>query len=141
MGFRTVNAMHAWDTPYETGIPFIDRQHRELFEILRRLQPSGEPGRSRRALSSVLAALEQMVPRHFRDEESYMSRVRYPGLLDHCVEHRVFLIRLQNLRESHDSGEPGAQLEATQFLFTWFRQHILEQDMVLAHHARVLSHA
>ena len=141
MGHRTVNTTHAWDTPYETGISFIDRQHRELFDILRRLRPSRTSAASHRELSTVLAALERAVPQHFLDEEAYMSRVRYPGQLDHCVEHRVFLIRLQNLRESHESGEPGAQLEATQFLCTWFREHILEQDSALAHHARALSHA
>jgi hemerythrin len=65
-----------------------------------------------------------------------MKRIRFPGLLEHMVEHRKFSIQIQDLRSRYDTETPEVSLETSMLLFAWFKDHILVQDMAFAAYAR-----
>jgi len=136
-----VEAMNhlAWEPRYETGIPSIDCQHQSLFRALRCLHEAVFEGKVQAEVGVVLEFLEKYAQIHFSDEETIMKRIRYPGLLEHMVEHRKFWIRVQDLQARFDSEEQTVALEASMLLFTWFKDHILIEDMAFAKHARSLD--
>ena len=136
-----VEAMNdlAWGPRYETGIPSIDCQHQSLFRALRCLHEAVLEGKVQAEVGVVLEFLEKYAQIHFSDEETYMKRIRFPGLLEHMVEHRKFWIRVQDLQARFDSEEQKVALEASMLLFTWFKDHILIEDMAFAKHARSLD--
>lgn len=129
----------AWGPRYETGIPSIDCQHQSLFRALRYLYEAIFEGKVQAEVGVVLEFLEKYSQIHFSEEETYMKRIRFPGLLEHMVEHRKFWIRIQDLQARFDTDEQAVALETSLLLFTWFRDHILIQDMAFAEHARRLE--
>jgi hemerythrin len=126
----------AWGPRFETGIPSIDCQHQSLFRALRYLYEAIFEGKVQAEVGVVLEFLEKYVQIHFSDEETYMKRIRFPGLLEHMVEHRKFCIRIQDLSARFDSEEQAVALETSLLLHAWFRDHILLQDMAFVEHAR-----
>ena len=88
----------AWGARYETGIPTIDCQQQSLFKALRYLHEAIYEGKVQAEGGVVLEFLEKYAQVHFAEEENFMKRIRFPGVLEHIVEQRKFWIQLQDLR-------------------------------------------
>lgn len=63
-----------WSSKIEVGLPEIDAQHRQLFELAATFAGDGE---QIRVLKS-LAMLTEYVKVHLREEEEMMAACRYP---------------------------------------------------------------
>jgi hemerythrin len=129
----------AWGARYETGIPVIDIQHQSLFKALRYLQEAAYEGTVQAEVGVVLEFLEKYAQVHFATEEAYLQQIRFPGLLEHMAEHKKFTIQVQDFRARYLANESDVSMETTLFLFAWFRDHILIQDMAFAESARSAS--
>jgi hemerythrin len=129
----------AWGARYETGIPAIDCQHQSLFKALGYLHEAIFEGNVEAEVGVVLEFLEKYAQVHFREEETYMKRIRFPGVLEHMVEHRKFWIKVRDLRTRYAENEREVSMETSMLLFAWFRDHILIEDMAFAEHARLVE--
>lgn len=121
------------------GIPRIDREHQELFQIANGLaQAQDRPdGPTRKAgMAAGLKRLYAYCHFHFHSEEELMQTYGFPGLPAHRRIHREFTDRVRTwLAETRDAPHPdlSAVLDA---LVAWILGHILGEDRTYAAYFR-----
>jgi hemerythrin len=68
---------------------------------------------------------------HFDHEEELMKKSGYENIMEHEIEHKFFVKRLEKITKK-EYDEPEEQkdfiLNLSQFLFDWLVHHILETD-------------
>ena len=65
---------------------------------------------------------------HFTEEERLMERVNYPDLPAHHLHHEKLVDLVHRHRAQLESGAPGADAQALEFVKTWLLSHVLEAD-------------
>ncbi|MGO8759558.1 MAG: bacteriohemerythrin [Terracidiphilus sp.] len=81
----------------ELGVQLIDRDHREIAEIMLAINfnaaRDADPGRQLRHLRE----LQRLVRSHFLLEEAMMTASRYPGLGLHTMRHEWMMEQIRRL--------------------------------------------
>ncbi len=114
-----------WSSKIEVGLPAIDEQHRQLFELAASFQGDGD---QIRVLKS-LAMLTEYVKVHFREEEAMMVACHYPRLEAHRLLHGEFRRLLFELLENAKQMTLDEIADEVKFLINgWFYHHILVAD-------------
>jgi len=114
-----------WSAKIEVGLPMIDEQHRQLFDLAATF---GGAGDQIRVLKS-LAMLTEYVKVHFREEEEMMAACHYPALEAHRRLHAEFRRMLFDLLERAKQMTLDEIAEEVKFLINgWFYNHILVAD-------------
>lgn len=114
-----------WSPKIEVGIPAIDEQHRQLFELAATFCGDGDEIR----VSKSLAMLTDYVKVHFREEEEMLAACEYPRLEAHRRLHAEFRQLLLELLENAKQMTLDEIAEAVKFLINgWFYNHILIAD-------------
>ncbi len=125
-----------WTSRYETGIAPIDAQHRNLVDVIRRLQEALEHGLPHATAMELAGFLLRYVDEHFREEEAFMDRIGFPGLRDHRLIHERLRARAVAIAARVAEEASGSAEELSLLLFEWLRDHILHDDFSYADHAR-----
>jgi len=123
-----------WNPEWETGIPLIDQQHRQLlgqFEMLLVAIREGNPGDQ---IPPLLAFLSDYVETHFSTEEKHMQATRYPGFIDHKVIHDDMRVQVAKLVDDYQKDPSIMTVEVFDFLTDWLVGHINEHDRSMARH-------
>jgi hemerythrin-like metal-binding protein len=116
-----------WRDEFETGIPDVDHEHRELIALVNRLPSvldSKPTAPARRVLGDVYAAIAA----HFALEERVMRESRYDEYLEHKDEHERLL---DELRDLMDDWEAGMWVDREAFaarVADWFAVHFRTRD-------------
>jgi hemerythrin len=127
-----------WSSKIEVGLPEIDAQHRQLFELAATFAGDGE---QIRVLKS-LAMLTEYVKVHLREEEEMMAACHYPGLEAHKRLHAEFRRMLFDLLENAKQMTLDEIAEAVKFLINgWFYNHILIADFAYVPSVKAASAA
>jgi hemerythrin len=128
-----------WSPAIETGLPEIDAQHRNLFELAASFRGEGDQIRVMRALSM----LAEYANTHLRDEEAMLQAIGFAGLEAHREQHRLFRAMLRALLdESRHLSLDQIAMRIEELINGWFYRHILTVDAeyvaaVKAHRASV----
>lgn len=120
-------ALIKWNDSYSVKVAELDAQHKNVFEMINGLADSMRQGRGASAIQPTLTRLMEHLRIHIMDEEELMRRTRYPELVAHQEEHRLYQLRVENCK---------ADLEKTGNQDTVALLHIL-RDMILDHMLRV----
>jgi hemerythrin len=126
-----------WNTAIEVGLPGIDRQHREMFELAATFRGQGDDIR----MMKTLAMLCDYAKTHLREEEDLLVRIGYPDLEEHRRHHAEFRRMLRELLVDARQLTLDAIADRVERLINgWFYQHVLHVDalyvpMVKAHEA------
>lgn len=115
---------YQWKDAFALGIPLIDGEHRQFFEILERGTRAAREGATPTALALVLKELATYADVHFCHEEEALDRVGYPELAAQQAEHRAFLEDLARL----EARESTTVLAALSLMRGWLVDHILGSD-------------
>jgi hemerythrin-like metal-binding protein len=125
------------------GHPVIDHQHREIYRRTDELLDSSFLERDLEKLPAFADYLMDYVDVHFRDEEMFMGRLDFPGLVPHQHAHAAFRLKVVRLRSTLDSEGLGAAAYADvcRVVTDWFEGHINTLDrefakFVRAHHGK-----
>lgn len=120
---------------YRTGIELIDREHKELFKIIDRVN---KLVRSRDELDEndeyneimrVLHELKVYTELHFGDEEEYMESIHYEGLEAQRRAHIAFIGKIESVTVEEIKKNPREYLESLiEFLLGWLINHIVNSD-------------
>lgn len=100
-----------WNNRYEIGVSIIDKEHKKLFRILKKLFDFGQQERKNQwVCREAVKYFKDHAVQHFLDEEDYMASIGYTGLEMHKRIHRNFrettLPALEReLEQSEYSGE------------------------------------
>jgi len=131
--------LSSWDESLETGNELIDRQHREVVDLLDELRAAEAAPET-----EVLRVLDKMMEFtlfHFAAEEKLMTQVGYPAdpSVEMVQQHREFTdyarLRVLEFRR----GEMACVLPLHAFLDEWLKIHEFGMDRLLADWIRARS--
>jgi len=118
-----------WKDAWNTGVPSIDKQHKELVDLVNKLSEQ-EPEKAH----ELLPFLIEYAADHFMDEEELMSKINYADIEQHKLEHKLFTSALLDFSVNILSGSNRAKAKEnlTDFVVKWFVYHFLKSDKKLA---------
>lgn len=117
---------------YSTGIPLVDKEHRELFRIIGdvyRVMTDELAFDKYDEIVQLLEELRDYTKFHFQDEEMYMESIHYDGLEAQKRAHEAFVSRLEEMDLEHvDENQQETLEDLMEFLTEWLVNHILHTD-------------
>lgn len=127
----------AWTKELSVGVDFIDRQHQKLFRMTDELFEAGKNGKAKEQIGEMLGFLEEYTRTHFRDEEAYMLRLRYPGYDGQKRQHAEFVASLAKLRGEFESsgGNVVVVIKANRMVVDWLIGHVSREDRQIGRYA------
>jgi len=129
----------SWNHALDTGIAFIDEQHRRQFELIIRFSTTPVSEGDADEAHALLAEIRAVTIQHFRDEEVLIPDVDPQGAVEHIRCHRRFIALLDEIIEEFDrpaSLFPPmiAAMKTRTLLLAWFDDHIRRHDARLRAH-------
>lgn len=117
------------------GIPELDEEHRNLFEMLNEsIVLMDQPSTDKTTLAkSLLNGLKDYTITHFTHEEDYMKKINDPELPSQEKEHAAFIEKINSfsLENCTDNNAEQIMHEILTFLVRWLYHHILSSDMLI----------
>lgn len=114
-----------WLDEYALGIPEMDAQHHAIFDWLEILLAATK---RRQASGDLIKKGRRHSAYHFGAEETFLTKIRFPGLVKQRVQHRQFLARLDNILARIETRGEQLSLEQGHELQSWLKGHILGLD-------------
>ena len=116
-----------WNDGWLTGNKEIDRQHKNLINILNDVINEKE---------NIMTSLNKLIDYtadHFFDEEQLMIFYKYPKLEEHVKMHKNFKMYLLDLSFDVITVKDETNVDRItsilrEFGFVWFNKHFLEED-------------
>ena len=123
-----------WNVSYEVGVPHVDKQHRQLVDLINSLYNAclGEKTELDETFTSVMKELVEYVMVHFKDEEMIMEQINYPGLKEHKQKHELFVKEILKSVNAYKNGKQFVPNAFVRFLRDWLFNHILIDDKTWA---------
>ncbi len=121
-----------WSPVYETGVPIMDSQHKELFRQIDVLLDNPDESK----VGEALDFLGKYVIQHFSTEEELQTRSKYPKYPQHRHMHEVFVDTYKKLRKQYEEGgnNPLLLMKITRTALDWLKSHIKVHDKEFAKH-------
>lgn len=119
----------AWTPKLETGVPFVDLDHRVLLRLLNQVIEADEAREDSSVLGSVLNSLVAYTDYHFAREEMLQALCECDCVEEHSKVHRALAGRVTEIRDRF-LADPGNMIlaEVRAFLTSWMVDHILKVD-------------
>ncbi len=118
----------SWDDHYNTGVDFIDEQHRYFFNIIKRLEAVDKLSICKDQVAEIFFSLVHFVE-HFRlQEEIYYKDLKMKNLEEHKKSHQEFVAGIVRFKDEYTQGEEGVCKNLMAFLTDWFYSHIIGTD-------------
>ena len=129
-----------WQRYYETGIPNVDEQHKELFRQVGILVDYDSKKEKQERIEETLAFLGEYVLKHFGTEEMMQKMLKYPKAEQHKEMHDQFVqtfIQFKNEFEV-EGGSMLVLMKLTKIVTDWLKEHIMKQDKDFGVHYQVI---
>ena len=119
-----------WSAKYDTGVDFLDRQHRELVGIVNRLYGAclHGGGEAEAGFRDAMSRMVEYVRFHFASEVELMEKIGFPDIAGHRKQHDALIRDI--LGASHGYCGTGS-LAGSRFVRTlrdWVLGHIAVYD-------------
>ncbi|MES9956806.1 MAG: bacteriohemerythrin [Sedimenticola sp.] len=125
-----------WDDNFNTGLPKIDEQHRQLVHLLNKLASQFAFHSGHIELKGIFDELLDYTVYHFATEEQIWKEY-LPGDVketQHHNTHQEFIKTLHELiAEQKDKSVHEVAEDTLDFLVRWLASHILESDRYMAY--------
>lgn len=123
-----------WKKEYETGVVLIDKQHRNLVDIINNLHDAHSQTKEKEILRKSIIKLVDYTKYHFNYEEKHMTQFSYNKIEGHKKLHKVFISQLVVILEELKKGDYlNLTDDILKFLTNWLIGHILKQDREYGH--------
>jgi hemerythrin len=117
-----------WSAALSVGVAEIDQQHLKLIAMINELNDAMKVGKGKDALGTIVKKLNDYTITHFKMEEDYFARFRYPDASVHKKEHAAFIKKAHEIKDDLDSGKLSLSIEVMDFLGNWWKNHIQVTD-------------
>lgn len=119
-----------WTQDLSVGLENIDTQHKILFEKIDNLVEAGKNRKAKEVIGETLEFLDAYTKEHFRDEEIYMAKIKYPQIEQQKAAHKAFIEQLADIKQEYVQSGYNIVLiiKANQLIINWLTQHILVMD-------------
>ena len=118
-----------WDPSFSVGHEAMDLQHRSIFMLIEELREQDGPSLDAAQRQAILSSLTEYTLKHFAQEEALLGGLGYPGLADQAASHRHFARAVADRCLGAMGSQPSGPGDLLPFLESWWRHHILEEDM------------
>ena len=122
-------AVLEWRKEFETGVPDVDHEHRELVDLINRMHDEMATAEDRASTQEFLGEVFARIAAHFALEESIMRKHNYDEYAEHKAEHERLLDDIRDIMdefESRGAGDYGDALSKT--VRDWFVNHFKSKD-------------
>ena len=129
-----------WQRYYETGIPNVDEQHKELFRQVGILVDYDNRKEKRERIEETLTFLAEYVLKHFGTEEMMQKMLKYPKAKEHKEMHDQFVQTFIQLKSEFEveGGSMLVLMKLTKVVTDWLKEHIMKQDKDFGVHYQVV---
>lgn len=117
-----------WNREMLTGVPDIDKQHRQLVALINDLHHALREGKTQQSMKEILDEVVEYTKYHFSFEEQMMQRCSYPDLNNHKRLHESLVRQVLNIYDGFENGKNCIGIETFNFLKDWLTNHILKVD-------------
>jgi len=114
-----------WRKEFETGVPDVDHEHRELVDLINRLHERLREGSTPEEVREFLGEVFARIAAHFALEESIMRKHVYDEYAGHKAEHEKLLDEIRDIMDGAEEGYTGALSTA---VADWFVNHFKTKD-------------
>lgn len=118
------------------GVPKIDEEHRQLFDLIAQTDTTLHSGNvSIKNAMTLLNELKQYAVSHFAHEEAYMESIHDAELERQKKEHAAFIKKVNSysFADVNDDTAKKIMLELLEYLSKWLMGHILGSDILIGH--------
>ena len=126
-----------WKDSYSVGVEAVDHEHRELIELVNRLNEALAGGETPDRISEAFGDLFQSISTHFALEERFMRAHDYDELAAHKSDHERLLDELRDMMDTFEESGPGDDRAAQERFIgnveAWFVNHFGTHDARLHH--------
>lgn len=124
--------MYEMKEEFKTGIPFVDEQHKKLFDIAEETYQLLKNDFAIDKYDKILVLIDQLKDYsvyHFETEEKYMKEINYCDLPIQEHQHSAFIDKLNNFDLSKiDDDQDEYIISILNFLSEWLIDHIFAFD-------------
>jgi hemerythrin len=118
-----------WDESFSVGVEVLDKQHKQIVEIINRLIDEPKEGFDPDEVAKILDELTKFAHYHFKMEEQLLAEHGYYDLRTQQDEHKEFRIELANLCMDSMKNHTIIPINVLLYLKEWWTDHILVKDM------------
>jgi len=123
-----MEAKLSWKEDYNTGVKFIDEQHRYFFNIMTDLSENLEDGVCKESASKIFFSLAHYAEHYLIQEEINFKDYHYPGLNEHKQLHAAFIKRVIQFKTDYARDIGHTCQTMMEYLLSWFDNHILKYN-------------
>ena len=120
-----------WREELSLGIDDVDREHKELVELIGRLQRDLQAGANTNNVIGLLREIYTEIAAHFANEEKLMRLSHYRAYADHKEDHETLLDDLRDIIEEVEDDGVLDESRLTDDLDRWFSDHFQTHDAKL----------
>lgn len=123
-----------WNKNFEIGIAEVDRQHRQLIDMINDLAAAIIEVGGLPEVRELFSRLMEYAATHFHDEEKLLAAVDLPKAekARHLAAHRGFVAKAQEIGRRTDLLQAEVAEQVLEFLTTWLITHIFGSDQKIA---------
>ena len=119
---------------FETGIERIDKQHKQLTDIINKLHENIIINKDGSKINELLMDLKVYMINHFTTEEKMLKKYNYPAEKEHIEEHQKFINKVPENLFDNSSANLAKGYRLIEFLKGWITDHVLMHDMEYVSH-------
>jgi hemerythrin len=118
-----------WRKEFDTGVPDVDHEHRELVDLINRLHEHMSKGADPARVTEFLGEVFARIAAHFALEESIMRKHAYDEYEAHKAEHEKLLDEIRDIMDAqHDTPSADYQDSLSSTVRDWFVNHFKSKD-------------
>jgi len=121
-------ALINWSDSLSVNVKEIDLQHRKLIDMINELNEAMKNGKGKNSLGKILNGLISYTATHFKQEERYFDKLRYPDTVNHKKEHVAFVKQVTEFKDGFEKDNLAVTMEVMNFLSDWLKNHIKGTD-------------
>lgn len=119
---------YTWKEEYNTGVKFLDEQHRYFFNIIKDLNRILEHGICMESASKIFFSLVYYAEQYLIKEEIYFRDSHFPGIHEHKELHAAFIKRVIQFKTDYARDIEHTCQTMMEYLVDWFDNHNLKYD-------------
>jgi hemerythrin len=129
-----------WTPKLSVGVDQIDDQHKIWFDKANELFEAGKEKRAKEYINTMIDFLDEYTKMHFKDEEAYMEKIKYPEIDAQKTAHANFISELAKLKNDYNEGGGNiiVILNANKMVINWLTNHILNMDKKIGDYVKTL---
>ncbi len=129
-----------WSTELEVGLEDVDRQHKQLINIINELNIAIEYSQPNSVMLPLIERLDEYAHSHFAVEEDIFTTYSYPERAAHEAEHAAFIESIKYIRKQCEIIDTPMSTKIRDFLRGWLFTHIKTKDMEYKYFIDTITH-